>query len=234
MCFKLMMALLWVTHLLRRYGRICLCVSSLIRADEGLNCNGTKFVLVSSNRYGENVAYVYTMILRGYLHLVHVYENGVVGSGVIEGCALASFYNPWEIEWILFVVILIVGEVELNHGNWRMQCLGLYYTAVLLLWRHDCVSLIVVYVYVMINQTGKAVDVPSLPPWRGLVTHCAWRIVHSLAADSQGRRCCPEHSVPLHLPESWGLFSPVNCFQGAKTLHTHTRQKYNAWLVTVT
>ena len=213
-------------------------MSSLISADEGSNCNGTKFVLVSWNRYGEIVAYTYTTFLRGYSHLIHIYKKGVVSSGVIKGClhhALTSFYNPREIKRILFtLMILILSEVESNHRNWRTWCIGLNNTAVLLLWRHDCVSLIIVYMYTMINQTREVIDVPSLPHQRSLETHCAWRILHSLAADSQGRRHCPEHSLPLHLPESPELFSPVNCFQGAKTLCMHMRQKYNAWLVTVT
>jgi hypothetical protein len=101
------------------------------------------------------------------------------------------------------------------------------------LWRQDCVSLIIAYMYMTINQTVKAIDVRSLPHWRGLATHHAWRIVHSLAADSPGWCCCPECSLPPQLPESLELFSPMNCFWGAKMLCTHTQQKYNTWLVTV-
>ncbi len=54
-----------------------------------------------------------------------------------------------------------------------------------------------------------------------------------LAADSPGQHRRSEHSLPHQPPESPALFSPVNCFRGAKTLRTRTRHKYNAKLATV-
>ena len=134
-------------------------MSSLIGTDEGSNCNGKKFRLVSTNRCGENVAYTYAMILRGYLDLVHIHEHGLINAGVIKGRlhrALTGVYNPQEIKRIIFIrVILITGEVDLNNWNCRTGTLSFSGTAVLLLLRHDCVSEIIAYMYTTINQTRR-------------------------------------------------------------------------------
>jgi len=89
-------------------------------------------MLVSSNRYGENIAYAYAMILRGYLHLVHIHENGVFGSGVIKGhlhCAPTSNLHSFKMRGpVIWKEALKYAKVILAEEN------GFYFENVMTKW----------------------------------------------------------------------------------------------------